>query len=117
MRPPGRVCYAFFPMSRPEQKPSAPLDSGLVRKAARLARIGLSEEECAALAKELGAILGWIDQLNEVETGAVEPFHELASGAGRMREDAPVEGPGREAVLANAPEAQDGFFVVPKVIG
>ena len=87
-----------------------------VRHIARLARIAMSDEEIAALAPELNNILGWVEQLSEVSTDGVEPLTAVIDQKLRLREDAVTDGNCREAVLANAPEAQHGFFAVPKVI-
>jgi aspartyl-tRNA(Asn)/glutamyl-tRNA(Gln) amidotransferase subunit C len=87
-----------------------------VRHIARLARIAISDEEIERLAPELNNILGWVEQLAEVNTDGVEPLTAVIDQKLRLREDAVTEGNIREDVLANAPEAQHGFFAVPKVI-
>ena len=87
-----------------------------VRHIARLARIAMSDAEIEALAPELNNILGWIEQLGEVDTDGVEPLTAVISNKFRLREDAVTDGDCRDDVLANAPDAQHGFFAVPKVI-
>jgi aspartyl-tRNA(Asn)/glutamyl-tRNA(Gln) amidotransferase subunit C len=87
-----------------------------VRHIARLARIAMSDEEIARLAPELNNILGWVEQLGEVNTDGVEPLATVIDQKLRLREDAITDGDIRDQVLANAPEAQHGFFAVPKVI-
>ena len=87
-----------------------------VRHIARLARIAMSEEEIARLEPELNAIIGWVEQLAEVDTEGVEPLTAVIDQKLRLREDAVTDGNIRDQVLANAPEAQHGFFTVPKVI-
>ena len=87
-----------------------------VRHIARLARIQMSDEEIEALAPELNNILGWIEQLGEVNTEGVEPQTAVSDNKLRLREDAVTDGECRDAVLANAPGAEHGFFAVPKVI-
>ena len=87
-----------------------------VRHIARLARIAMSEEEIARLEPELNAIIGWVEQLAEVDTDGVEPLTAVIDQKLRLREDAVTDGNIRDQVLANAPEAQHGFFAVPKVI-
>jgi aspartyl-tRNA(Asn)/glutamyl-tRNA(Gln) amidotransferase subunit C len=87
-----------------------------VRHIARLARIAMSDEEIARLAPELNAIIGWVEQLAEVNTDGVEPLTAVIDQKLRLRDDAVTDGNIRDAVLANAPEAQHGFFAVPKVI-
>ena len=87
-----------------------------VRKVARLARIQVPEEELPLLAAELGAILGWIEQLNEVDISSVPP---MASAAGiplALRDDEPADGTAREDVLVNAPEARHCCFAIPRVV-
>ena len=92
------------------------VDSATVRHIARLARIAVSEEEVAALAPELSNILGWIEQLQEVDVAGVEPMTAVIPNHQRLREDKVTEGGIRDAVLQNAPVAEHGFFAVPKVI-
>ncbi len=87
-----------------------------VRHIAKLARIGMTDTEIEALVPELNNILGWVEQLGEVDTDGVEPLATVIDLKLRLRDDAVTEGDIRDAVLANAPEAQHGFFAVPKVI-
>lgn len=87
-----------------------------VQKIARLARLAMSEEDAAALAPELNKILGFVEQLEEVDTSSVAPMAAVIPNTLRLREDAVTDGDVREKVLANAPARQDGFFGVPKVI-
>lgn len=87
-----------------------------VRHIARLARIAMSEEELERLVPELNNILGWVEQLGEVNTDGVEPLTAVIDLKLRLREDLVTEGNIRSEILANAPQAQHGFFAVPKVI-
>lgn len=87
-----------------------------VRHIARLARIKMSDQEIDALAPELNNILGWIEQLGEVDTDGVEPLTAVIDNKLRLRDDAVTDGNIRDEVLANAPGAEHGFFAVPKVI-
>ena len=87
-----------------------------VRHIARLARIAMSDEEIARLEPELNAIIGWVEQLAEVDTDGIEPLTAVIDQKLRLRDDAVTDGNIRDQVLANAPEAQHGFFAVPKVI-
>lgn len=87
-----------------------------VRHIARLARIKMSDEEIEALAPELNNILGWIEQLGEVNTDGVEPLTAVIDNKLRLRDDVVNDGNCRDEVLANAPGAEHGFFAVPKVI-
>lgn len=92
------------------------VDSETVRKIARLARIGIEDAEVEALVGELGAILGWIEQLGEVDTAGVAPMTAVIPKQLAWRADVVSDGGMQGAVLANAPEATAGFFAVPKVI-
>ena len=87
-----------------------------VRHIAKLARIAMSEEELERLVPELNAIIGWVEQLGEVDTDGVEPLTAVIEQKLRLRDDQVTDGDIREDVLANAPDAQHGFFAVPKVI-
>ena len=92
------------------------VDSATVRHIARLARISVSEEEVARLAPELSNILGWIEQLQEVDVAGVEPMTAVIPNKQRLRDDVVTEGGIRDAALSNAPVPEHGFFAVPKVI-
>ena len=92
------------------------LDKATVARIATLARIRLPEAEQEHLAGELSAILGWIEQLNEVDTSGVEPMSSVVAMNLPMREDKVTDGDCRDRILANAPAAANGFFTVPKVI-
>jgi len=93
-----------------------PVTNEQVRHIAKLARIAMSEEEIEHLAPELNNILGWVEQLGEVDTDGVEPLTAVIDQKLRLRDDIVNDGNVRDDVLANAPEAQHGFFAVPKVI-
>ncbi len=92
------------------------VDSATVRKIASLARIATSDAEVEAMVPELNNILGWIEQLSEVDTKSVEPMTAVIPNVLRLREDVVSDGNVRDAVLANAPAPEHGFFGVPKVI-
>jgi aspartyl-tRNA(Asn)/glutamyl-tRNA(Gln) amidotransferase subunit C len=92
------------------------VSSEQVRHIAKLARIAMSEEELARLEPELNNILGWVEQLAEVDTDGVEPLTAVIDQKLRLRDDVVNDGNIRDEVLANAPDAQHGFFAVPKVI-
>ncbi|WP_439620504.1 Asp-tRNA(Asn)/Glu-tRNA(Gln) amidotransferase subunit GatC [Hyphomonas sp.] len=87
-----------------------------VRKVARLSRIAVPEERLEEMAGELNGILGWIDQLNEVDIEGVEPMTSVVETKLPMREDVVTDGDIQDQVLANAPRSEDGFFVVPKAV-
>jgi aspartyl-tRNA(Asn)/glutamyl-tRNA(Gln) amidotransferase subunit C len=92
------------------------VDSTTVRKIASLARIAMTDDEVDAMVPELNNILGWIEQLGEVDVSGVEPMTAVIPNVLRLREDVVTDGGIRERVLANAPAAEHGFFGVPKVI-
>ncbi len=92
------------------------LDEATVARIARLARIDVPQGELAPLAGELSHILGWIEQLGEVDTDGVEPMTSVVAAKLPMREDVVTEGGDAGVVLSNAPSQADGFFVVPKVV-
>lgn len=92
-----------------------------VRHVAKLARLALSDAEIDKMVPELNNILGWVEQLGEVNTDGVEPLTAVIANETRLRDDVvdadPLTGGGiRDKVLANAPAAEHGFFGVPKVI-
>ena len=76
----------------------------------------MSEDELEKLVPELNNILGWVEQLGEVDTSGIEPLTAVIDQKLRLRDDVVNDGNIRDEVLANAPEAQHGFFAVPKVI-
>ncbi len=92
------------------------LDKATVKTIAFLARIKVPEEDLEHLAGELSNILGWIEQLGEVDTSGVGPMTSGAETTLPQREDSVTDGDARDQVLANAPQPQDGFYAVPKVI-
>ena len=87
-----------------------------VRHVARLARLALGDDEIAKMVPELNNILSWVEQLGEVDTEGVEPLTAVIDQKLRLRSDEVTEGNCRDEILANAPAAEHGFFVVPKVI-
>ncbi|MBX3447389.1 MAG: Asp-tRNA(Asn)/Glu-tRNA(Gln) amidotransferase subunit GatC [Parvibaculaceae bacterium] len=92
------------------------VDQKTVRHIARLARIAVRDDELEALAKELNGILDWVEQLGEVDTADVEPMTSAVAMAMKMRDDVVTETNLQKEVTRNAPGAEDGFFVVPKVV-
>jgi aspartyl-tRNA(Asn)/glutamyl-tRNA(Gln) amidotransferase subunit C len=92
------------------------VDPDTVRKIARLARIQLDEAQVNPLAMELTGILGWVEQLAEVNTDGVAPMTAVIPNTLRWREDKVTDGGYQADVLANAPGAESGFFAVPKVV-
>jgi aspartyl-tRNA(Asn)/glutamyl-tRNA(Gln) amidotransferase subunit C len=92
------------------------LDTATVRRVASLARIRVEEDELPRLQAELNGILGWIEQLQAVDTQGVEPMSGGGSQAMRLREDRVTDGGIQQQILANAPDRADMFFSVPKVV-
>lgn len=92
------------------------VDLATVKRVARLARIAVTDEEAEALKGELNAILGFVEQLNEVDVAGVEPLTSVVAMALKEREDIVTDGGDATKVLANAPATDDGFFLVPKVV-
>ena len=92
------------------------IDVATVRKVARLARIAEPEEKLEPLARELNAIMAWIEQLNEVDTDGVEPMTSAVRVALPMRDDVVTDGGDPEVVLSNSPRRVGDFYVVPKVL-
>ena len=92
------------------------VDQATVAKIASLARIRLSDAEVAAMVPELNNILGWVEQLREVDVTGIEPMTAVIPNPMRLRDDVVTDGRVRAKVLANAPAPEHGFFGVPKVI-
>jgi aspartyl-tRNA(Asn)/glutamyl-tRNA(Gln) amidotransferase subunit C len=92
------------------------LDKATVAKIAHLARIRVPEEDLGPLAGELSKILDFVEQLNEVDTAGIAPMTGVAHHGLRRRPDQITDGGYPEKVVANAPEAAEHFFAVPKVV-
>jgi aspartyl-tRNA(Asn)/glutamyl-tRNA(Gln) amidotransferase subunit C len=92
------------------------IDRDTARKVAKLARIRVEEDRLDALAQEFSAILGFIEQLNEVDVTGVDPMTSVTPMRLKRREDVVTDGNQQAAVLKNAPDAREGFFAVPKVV-
>ena len=92
------------------------VDRKTVVRVARLARLKVSEDEADILAGELSNIIGWIEQLDEVNTEGVEPMTSVADTKLRWRADEVTDGGVPDQVTANAPDPHSGMFSVPKVI-
>jgi len=92
------------------------IDRDTARKVAKLARIRVEEDRLDALAQGFSAILGFIEQLNEVDVTGVDPMTSVTPMRLKRREDVVTDGNQQAAVLKNAPDAREGFFAVPKVV-
>ena len=92
------------------------IDTETARRVAKLARIRVEEKGLPALAGEFNAILGFIEQLNEVDVEGVEPMVSVTPMRLKRRADGVTDGGYPEKILSNAPDAREGFFAVPKVV-
>lgn len=92
------------------------IDLETAAKVAKLARIKVEEDALPALAQEFNAILGFIEQLEEVDVEGVEPMVSVTPMRLKRREDGVTDGNMQAKILSNAPDAREGFFAVPKVV-
>ncbi len=92
------------------------IDLKTVAKVAQLSRLKMSDADQEKMTKDLGGILDWIAQLNEVDTEGVEPLSNVHDMAMRRREDIVNDGGKAAEILANAPAKTADFFTVPKVV-
>lgn len=97
-------------------EPQNGVSSTDVKKIARLARLHVEDTQCGAIADDLNGILAWIEQLQEVDVDGVAPMTSAVDMKAPMRADEVTAGGIRDQVLANAPKAEDGFFVVPRSV-
>ena len=92
------------------------IDKDTARKVAHLARIEVAEDQLDALAGELNGILGFMEQLNEVDVDGVEPMTSVTPMRLKRRADVVTDGDQQDRILAIAPDAREGLFAVPKVV-
>jgi len=92
------------------------VDRDTVRRIARLARLAVDEDQVAHMESELNALLAWVEQLQEVDIEGVPPMTSVVAQRLKMREDAVTDGGYPQDLMKNAPQAEDNFFVVPKVV-
>jgi aspartyl-tRNA(Asn)/glutamyl-tRNA(Gln) amidotransferase subunit C len=92
------------------------VDKATVRRIAKLARLALDEERVEPMMNELNNILAWVEQLQEVNIEGVAPLTSVVEQKLKMRDDVVTEGNAADALMSNAPESEDHFFVVPKVV-
>ena len=92
------------------------VDRQTVTRISRLARIEVAETDLDTLAAELSNIIGWVEQLDEVDTDGIAPMASVANMKLRWRDDVVTDGGIADKVTANAPDPQDGMFTVPKVV-
>ena len=92
------------------------VDKDTVRRIAKLSRLALDEARVGPMVDELNGIFTWVQQLNEVNVDGVVPMTSVVEQRLKMREDKVTEGGNAAALMANAPDGEDNFFVVPKVV-
>jgi aspartyl-tRNA(Asn)/glutamyl-tRNA(Gln) amidotransferase subunit C len=92
------------------------VDADTVRRVAHLARIAVAADEVENLKGELNAILAFVEQLSEVDVEGVEPMTSVTPMAMKVRQDVVTDGDAADAIIANAPEREHHFFMVPKVV-
>jgi aspartyl-tRNA(Asn)/glutamyl-tRNA(Gln) amidotransferase subunit C len=92
------------------------VDLATVKRVARLARLAVSEEEAQKMMGELNGILGFVEQLSEVNVKDVEPMTSVTPMVMRKREDVVNDGDKADDIVANAPATTENFFMVPKVV-
>ncbi|WP_171101851.1 MULTISPECIES: Asp-tRNA(Asn)/Glu-tRNA(Gln) amidotransferase subunit GatC [unclassified Ruegeria] len=92
------------------------IDQSTAAKVAKLARIKVEDDALPALASEFNTILGFIEQLNEVDVDGVEPMVSVTPMRLKRRQDEVTDGNQQDKILSNAPDAREGFFAVPKVV-
>ena len=92
------------------------VDIDTVKRVAGLARIAVTEEEAGRMTGELNAILGFVEQLGEVDVSGVEPMTSVIPMEMKKRQDAVTDGGKAADIVANAPATDENFFLVPKVV-
>lgn len=92
------------------------VDLQTVKRVAHLARIAVSEEDAERMTGELNAILGFVEQLNEVDVSGVEPMTSVTPMEMKKRQDVVTDGNKASDIVANAPATEENFFLVPKVV-
>ncbi|MBT8413612.1 MAG: Asp-tRNA(Asn)/Glu-tRNA(Gln) amidotransferase subunit GatC [Boseongicola sp.] len=92
------------------------IDTETARRVAKLARIKVEDADLPALAQDFNRILGFVEQLNEVDVEGVEPMTSVTPMRLKRRVDEVTDGDQQDKILANAPDAREGFFAVPKVV-
>ncbi|MBK1698055.1 Asp-tRNA(Asn)/Glu-tRNA(Gln) amidotransferase subunit GatC [Rhodovibrio salinarum] len=92
------------------------VDKDTVAQIAKLARIKVDDAQQEALTKELSNILGWVDELGELDTEGVQPMTSVVEVQHSLRKDVVNDGDRQDDILKNAPESKQGYFVVPRVV-
>jgi aspartyl-tRNA(Asn)/glutamyl-tRNA(Gln) amidotransferase subunit C len=92
------------------------VDKDTVRRIAKLARLALDDAQATDMEKELNALLSWVEQLSDVNVEGVAPMTSVVAQRLKMREDAVTDGGYPDDLMKNAPQVENHFFVVPKVV-
>jgi aspartyl-tRNA(Asn)/glutamyl-tRNA(Gln) amidotransferase subunit C len=92
------------------------VDKDTVRRIAKLSRLAMDDAQAADMEKELNALLSWVEQLSEVNVDAVPPMASVVEQRLKMRDDVVTDGGHADDLMKNAPQAENHFFVVPKVV-
>ena len=92
------------------------VDQATVKRVAKLSRIAITDERAESMRDELNTILGFVEQLNEVDVDGVEPMTSVVEMETRQRVDEVTDGNKAADIVANAPMTEDNFFMVPKVV-
>ena len=92
------------------------VDAATVRKIGSLARIRIEADEVETYQGELNVILGFVEQLNEVDVSGVEPMTSVTPMEMKKRQDVVTDGNKAADIVANAPATEENFFLVPKVV-
>ncbi len=92
------------------------VDASTVKRIGRLARIRIEEDEVAGYQEELNAILGFVEQLDEVDVSGIKPMTSVMPMTLRRRDDVIFDGSYADKIVSNAPLSEDNFFMVPKVV-
>ncbi|GGB58884.1 glutamyl-tRNA(Gln) amidotransferase subunit C [Roseibium aquae] len=92
------------------------VDTDTVKRVARLARIKINDDQAAKMTGELNEILGFVEQLDEVDIDGIEPLTSVVEQTMKKRQDGVTDGDKADDVTANAPASEDHFFMVPKVV-
>lgn len=100
----------------PEPENAMSVDLAIVKRVARLARIAVTEDEANRMVGELNGILGFVEQLSEVDVTGIEPMTSVTPMVMRKRDDTVSDGNKAEDIVANAPVTDRNFFLVPKVV-
>lgn len=106
-----------MPAMEPRPRTPAPLSAEQVRKVARLARLGLSDQQVELYREQLGAVLAYVERLRELDLADVEPLANPVEEPNRLRPDEPLQGLDQKALLQMAPATAEAYVAVPRILG